>query len=104
MAAASELFYTERATTVGIERVLEHAGVAKATLYSAFLARKGWSGRICGPATRPAANAWPASSKPATRPRRNDCSGSSRCKGLSFTDPGFRGCAFLSANAQAPLA
>jgi AcrR family transcriptional regulator len=36
LASANELFYTEGVHTVGIDRVIEHAGVAKATLYSAF--------------------------------------------------------------------
>src|SRR5258707_15507662 len=36
LAAASELFYAEGVQSVGIDRVIEHAGVAKATLYSAF--------------------------------------------------------------------
>src|SRR5271169_6288876 len=36
LAAASELFYAEGVRSVGIDRVIEHAGVAKATLYSAF--------------------------------------------------------------------
>lgn len=34
--AADELFYTEGVNSVGIDRVIERAGVAKATLYSAF--------------------------------------------------------------------
>src|SRR5580704_8466502 len=36
LAAANELFYAEGVHTVGIERVIERAGVAKASLYSAF--------------------------------------------------------------------
>ena len=36
MAAADELFYREGIHAVGIDRVIEHAGVAKASLYSAF--------------------------------------------------------------------
>src|SRR5882757_10784358 len=36
LAAATELFYAEGIHTVGIERVLERAGVAKASLYSTF--------------------------------------------------------------------
>src|ERR1700716_3539083 len=36
LAAADELFYEEGVHTVGIDRVIEKAGVAKATLYSAF--------------------------------------------------------------------
>src|SRR5262245_65625833 len=34
--AANELFYAEGVHTVGIDRVIEHAGVAKATLYATF--------------------------------------------------------------------
>src|SRR5215472_8692437 len=36
LAAADELFYAEGVHTVGIDRVIEHAGVAKATLYNTF--------------------------------------------------------------------
>jgi AcrR family transcriptional regulator len=36
LAAANELFYGEGIHTVGIDRVIEKAGVAKASLYSAF--------------------------------------------------------------------
>jgi AcrR family transcriptional regulator len=34
--AADELFYAEGVHTVGIDRVIDHAGVAKATLYATF--------------------------------------------------------------------
>jgi AcrR family transcriptional regulator len=36
LAAAQELFYEEGINTVGIDRVIERAGVAKASLYNAF--------------------------------------------------------------------
>ena len=36
LAAASELFYAEGVHTVGIDRVIERAGVAKASLYNTF--------------------------------------------------------------------
>jgi AcrR family transcriptional regulator len=36
LAAANELFYEEGVHTVGIDRVIEHAGVAKASLYNTF--------------------------------------------------------------------
>lgn len=36
LAAARELFYKEGINNVGIDRVIEHAGVAKASLYSNF--------------------------------------------------------------------
>lgn len=41
LAAADELFYAEGINTVGIDRVIEHAGVAKASLYSAFGSKDG---------------------------------------------------------------
>src|SRR6478736_7725595 len=34
--AANELFYAEGVQTVGIDRVIEQAGVAKASLYNTF--------------------------------------------------------------------
>ena len=34
LAAADELFYAEGVHTVGIDRIIERAGVAKASLYS----------------------------------------------------------------------
>lgn len=36
LAAANELFYAEGVQSVGIDRVIEHAGVAKASLYNSF--------------------------------------------------------------------
>jgi AcrR family transcriptional regulator len=41
LAAADELFYAEGIHTVGIDRVIERAGVAKASLYSAFGSKDG---------------------------------------------------------------
>ncbi|MCG7207949.1 TetR/AcrR family transcriptional regulator [Streptomyces arenae] len=36
LAAANELFYAEGVQSVGIDRIIEHAGVAKASLYNTF--------------------------------------------------------------------
>src|ERR1700742_4404753 len=36
LAAAEELFYAEGINTVGIDRIIERAGVAKASLYDCF--------------------------------------------------------------------
>jgi AcrR family transcriptional regulator len=41
LAAANELFYAEGVQTVGIERVIERAGVAKASLYNLFGSKEG---------------------------------------------------------------
>lgn len=39
--AANELFYREGVHTVGIDRIIEHAGVAKASLYNTFGNKEG---------------------------------------------------------------
>jgi AcrR family transcriptional regulator len=41
LTAAGELFYAEGVQSVGIDRVIEHAGVAKASLYSTFGSKEG---------------------------------------------------------------
>lgn len=41
LAAAQELFYAEGVQSVGIDRLIEHAGVAKASLYSTFGSKEG---------------------------------------------------------------
>src|SRR5712675_2907178 len=41
LAAAGELFYENGINTVGIDRVIEHAGVAKASLYDCFGSKEG---------------------------------------------------------------
>ncbi|MFC7647352.1 TetR/AcrR family transcriptional regulator [Streptosporangium lutulentum] len=40
LAAANELFYREGVQTVGIDRIIEHAGVAKASSTTPSAARK----------------------------------------------------------------
>jgi AcrR family transcriptional regulator len=44
LAAASELFYAEGIHTVGIDRVIERAGVAKASLYNTYGSKDGLIG------------------------------------------------------------
>ena len=41
LAAASELFYEDGVHTVGVDRIVERAGVAKATLYTLFGSKEG---------------------------------------------------------------
>jgi AcrR family transcriptional regulator len=101
LAAANELFYDEGVHTVGIDRVIERAGVAKASLYSTFgskdaLVSAYLEGRA--DARRARIAAWIAKH---TAPR---------AKLLSIFDllaeisarPDFRGCAFVNASAEGP--
>ena len=98
--AAEELFYEEGVHTVGIDRVIERAGVAKATLYSvfgskdelvrAYLERHNtiWRERLTSRIT--ARYAEP----------RERLLGVFDVLGERFTEPDFRGCAFVNASAE----
>jgi AcrR family transcriptional regulator len=102
LAAASELFYAEGVQTVGVDRVIEHAGVAKATLYNAFGGKEGLVRaylRAQHAATRERMSRELQERYPTPRER---LVGAFEVQGLSFADPGFRGCAFVGAKAEAP--
>jgi AcrR family transcriptional regulator len=101
LAAANELFYEEGVHTVGIDRVIERAGVAKATLYATFgskdeLIREYLHGRHVARRDRITA-ALERYSDP-----RERLLGVFDVLGESFAEPGFHGCAFLNASAEAP--
>ena len=101
LAAANELFYNEGVHTVGIDRVIERAGVAKASLYNTFgskdeLVRAYLEGRHARVAAR------------ITRylerygDPRDRLLGVFEAQGELFAEEGFRGCAFVSASAESP--
>jgi AcrR family transcriptional regulator len=101
LAAASELFYADGVHSVGIDRVIEHAGVAKATLYTAFGSKDALVRaylRARHDATRERLSQELQARYPTARER---LVGVFEVQGLSFADPGFRGCAFVSAKAEA---
>jgi AcrR family transcriptional regulator len=100
LASASELFYTEGVHAVGIDRIIEHAGVAKATLYSTY----GSKDELI--------RAYLRSRHEATRDRvarglarydspRERLVGMFEVQAEQFGRPDFRGCAFASASAEA---
>jgi AcrR family transcriptional regulator len=100
LAAADELFYEEGVRTVGIDRVIEHAGVAKATLYNAFGSKeelvrayllRRHTKRVARMATTLARYDTP----------REKLLGVFQAQGDAFAEPGFRGCAFVNASAEA---
>src|SRR5579863_3741015 len=100
LAAANELFYNEGVHTVGIDRVIEKAGVAKASLYNTFGSKDELvraylesrhariADRITGYLERYAAP-------------RDKLLGVFEAQGEVFAEPGFRGCAFASATSEA---
>jgi AcrR family transcriptional regulator len=100
--AASELFYEEGVHSVGVDRVVERAGVAKATLYTVFGNKDGLvraylmarHDRTRERMTRELATRY--------KTPRERLLGVFDVQGLSFIEAGFRGCAFVGASAEAP--
>jgi AcrR family transcriptional regulator len=99
LAAANELFYEEGVNTVGIDRIIERAGVAKASLYNTFGSKDAL------------VRAYLVARHDARRARilaRLETLPTARAKILGIFDemqqrasePGFKGCAFVRASAE----
>ncbi len=100
--AASELFYEEGVHTVGVDRVVERAGVAKATLYTLFGNKDGLVRAYL--VARYERDRERMTRELGTRYKtpRERLLGVFDVQGLTFAEPGFRGCAFVGASAEAP--
>jgi AcrR family transcriptional regulator len=101
LAAANELFYEEGVHTVGIDRVIERAGVAKASLYSTFgskeeLVRAYLQARAEERQRRVSA----VIAQHATA--RAQILALYDYLGERTADPAYRGCAFINATAEGP--
>jgi AcrR family transcriptional regulator len=99
LAAANELFYNEGVHTVGIDRVIEQAGVAKASLYNTFgskdeLVRAYLEMRQASVAQR-ITEAVERYDTP-----RDRLLAVFEGQGELFAQPGYRGCAFARASAE----
>jgi AcrR family transcriptional regulator len=100
LAAANELFYAEGIHTVGIDRVIERAGVAKASLYNTFGSKDELivaylRSRHVRSQTR-ITTAIDRYDEPRAR-----LLAVFEAQGEMFADPTYRGCAFVNANAEA---
>ena len=102
LAAASELFYADGVHTVGVDRIVERAGVAKATLYTLFGSKDGLIRAYLQARHDQTRERMTRELAARFRTPRQRLLGVFEVQGLSFTEPGFRGCAFVSANAEAP--
>ena len=100
LAAANELFYEEGVHTVGIDRVIERAGVAKATLYSTFGSKDELIRSYLD--SRYAARKECISTEVASHdtPRQRLLSAFDVLS-ESISKPGYHGCAFVNASAEA---
>jgi AcrR family transcriptional regulator len=101
LAAADELFYAEGVQSVGIDRIIEHAGVAKASLYNTFGSKEGLVRAYLECRTDRSVD---RVTRALTRFRtpRERLLGMFDAQGDLFTSPGFNGCAFVAASAEAP--
>ncbi|WP_327111383.1 TetR/AcrR family transcriptional regulator [Streptomyces sp. NBC_01341] len=99
--AADELFYREGVQTVGIDRVIEHAGVAKASLYNTFGNKEGL---VCAYLDHRSVRIRDRITRTLTRFRtpREQLLGVFDAQGEAFTETGYNGCAFARATAEAP--
>jgi AcrR family transcriptional regulator len=100
LSAANELFYAEGVQSVGIDRIIERAGVAKASLYNTFGSKV------------ELVHAYLQARHAATSDRilafldrydtpRDRLLGVFDALSESFKGPGYRGCAFIAASAEA---
>ena len=101
LAAADDLFYAEGVQTVGIDRVIEHAGVAKGSLYNTFgskenLVRAYLESRHAATS----AGLWRAVERHSDPRQRLLAVFDAQAE--LFAEPTFRGCAFVTASAEAP--
>jgi AcrR family transcriptional regulator len=102
LAAADQLFYDEGIQTVGIDRVIEQAGVAKASLYNTFGSKEelirayleSRHARIVERITRVVER---------FDTPRDKLLGVFDAQAEVIADPDYRGCAFARASAEAPV-
>ena len=101
LASANELFYAEGVHTVGIDRVIEHAGVAKGSLYNQFGSKEGLVRAYLESRHDATAERILAAVERHRVPRKRLLA-VFEAQGEMFAEPGFRGCAFVAATAEAP--
>ena len=99
--AADELFYAEGVQSIGIDRVIARAGVAKASLYSAFGSKDALVGAYLGGRSA----AWRRHVDHELEARwstpRDRLLGVFDLLGEWFAAPGYHGCPFINASAEA---
>ncbi|HEY1479703.1 MAG TPA: TetR/AcrR family transcriptional regulator [Gaiellales bacterium] len=101
LAAADELFYGEGVHSVGIDRVIERAGVAKATLYSTFGSKDGLIRSYLDGRHRSVRERVLAAVERRDDPRERLLA-VFEVQAERVAEPGYRGCAFVNASAESP--
>ena len=99
LAAASELFYAEGIHTVGIDRVIERAGVAKASLYNTFGSKDELIRAYLQDRHRRTEGRVSAAMDKVSTPREKILA-IFEAQQAYFEASNFRGCAFMNASAE----
>jgi AcrR family transcriptional regulator len=99
LAAANELFYNEGVHTVGIDRVIEQAGVAKASLYNTYGSKDELVRAYLETRHRSVAERITQAVDRYDTPRERLLA-VFEGQGELFAQPGYRGCAFARASAE----
>jgi AcrR family transcriptional regulator len=99
LAAAAELFYLEGVNSVGIDKIIERAGVAKASLYAHFKSKDELVQAYLGQRHEARKARIEAKLSSLIDPREKLLA-IFDALGDVFAQPNFRGCAFLRASAE----
>jgi AcrR family transcriptional regulator len=100
LAAADELFYHEGVQSVGVDRVVQKAGVAKASLYSLFGSKEELVQAYLD-ARHDETRKQVERTLTRFRTPRERLLGVFDAQGQLFTEPDFNGCAHMTASAEA---
>lgn len=101
LAAANELFYAEGVQTVGIDRIIERAGVAKASLYNLFGSKEELVAAYLASRHDATTSRLTKAIESVNDPRRKILV-VFETQAKQYQRPDFNGCAFIAASTEAP--
>jgi AcrR family transcriptional regulator len=101
LAAANELFYAEGVQTVGIDRIIERAGVAKASLYNVFGSKEELVAAYLASRHDRTAGRLTEVIESVDDPRQKILAVFDS-QAEQYQQPDFNGCAFIAASTEAP--
>jgi AcrR family transcriptional regulator len=101
LAAANELFYAEGVQTVGIDRIIERAGVAKASLYNLFGSKEELVAAYLASRHDRTTDRLTQAIESVDDPRQKILAVFDN-QAQQYQSPDFNGCAFIAASTEAP--
>ena len=101
LAAANELFYAEGVQTVGIDRIIERAGVAKASLYNLFGSKEELVAAYLASRHDHTTERLTKAIESVDDPRQKILAVFD-AQAQQYEQPDFNGCAFIAASTEAP--